>query len=900
MNLQQRTIALTAVPVLAMCAFFGGLASLQHATETVAASGRQSATFLIESHALLSSVVDAETGMRGYLATGEPIFTEPYDAALRDVPRMAATFVQRALDDSQRRDAAGTISGSALAQLSIARRLVEQYRAGNRVAAVSELANGGGKRSMDGFRRLVAAFEQREFAGRDRDAVALTALWGRWRSTIAIGAALLVTISIAGGIALGRGVAVRLRALARKLDRYARGEPIGAASAVQDEIGGLDRTLHAMAEELARRRGVLERYRLLSDVTRDVILFVDRAGMTIIEANAAACEAYGRPRAELIGLPAAALREPDSPPGKDLLAQIDGPRGAEYHAKHIRADGSVFPVDIHARGAEIDGRRAIVAIVRDATERQRAREELSSALVAAVEASRLKSEFVATMSHEIRTPMNGVIGMSELLLRTQLGGEQREYATTVRDSAQALLTIVDDILDFSKMEAGKFDLDRVDFDPRHVVEGVAKLLRAGAESKGVAFEVALSARLPNAVNGDPVRLRQILINLAGNAVKFTESGSVSVEAKVELDTDEAVTLRFAVADTGIGIAPSDQERLFEPFVQADGSPTRRYGGTGLGLTISRRLVELMGGRIDVQSEAGAGSTFSFAATFGRATACAPATDAAAPLPPLRVLIVDDDAAARRTIARYVGAWGMPAEVAENAQDALVALSGAALVDAPFEIVILDYVLPKVNAFELARTIEETPSLGAPSLILITAFDAQGRREAAFRLGFSAYVTKPFPPSVLHDALLGVARRRGAVDVAAAPSTAPAALSRGGRLLLAEDQAVNRRVTVLQLAELGYDVDTVANGLEALQALAASRYDLVLMDLHMPVLDGVAATRTIREGERDTGDHVTIVALTANALQRDRQACLDAGMDDYLPKPLRLDALRLVLERWLTV
>jgi two-component system sensor histidine kinase/response regulator len=901
-GLQQRTIGLIAIPMVSMLAFLASMASLAGSIEDMSKTARHSTMLVMAAQNLLSSVVDAETGMRGYLATGEAQFSQPYDDALRIEPENAAALTRLAKGDPDREAAVNELTRAAQTQVTMIRHLVEEYRAGRHEDAIRELRSGSNKRSMDAFRAESASFTRSEFSQRNRGVQELQALWGRWRFLSALGFLAAIVIALFVSVVFARGIVGRMQALSRKLERFAHGEPIGDPASARDEIGALDRAFHRMATELTERQTALTRYRLLSEVTRDIILFIDRETLEIIEANTAACEEYALSRAELIGRSVIAIRDPAHLIEPDVIAAMDRAEGVSFESVHRRADGTPFPVDIQARTATIDGRRIMVQTIRDATERQRARGEVSRALDQALEASRVKSEFVATMSHEIRTPMNGVIGMTELLLGTDLSPDQREFALTVRDSAQSLLTIINDILDFSKIEAGKLDLDATDFDPGRIVESVASLVRTEASAKGVAVDIKLSPRLPSAVNGDPGRLRQILTNLAGNAVKFTASGRVVIEAKVETADEDAVTLRFTVSDTGIGIAPEIQNRLFEPFVQGDGTTTRRFGGTGLGLSISRRLITLMGGKIDVESRPGEGSTFRFTATFRQTDGVVADDEDALPLNRLRVLIVEDDAAARHTVERYTSSWGMQSDVAQTVAEALAKLFDAAVDGAPFDIVLADYVLPKVNAFALAQAISESDAYGNPSLVLMTAFDANGRKDEAYRRGFCAYVTKPFSPSALHDALVEGARRRHGPNETNPNGPGPLAQSNDAiRLLLAEDQEVNRRVTVLQLAELNYRrVDTVRNGLEAVRAVREGEFDLVLMDVHMPEMDGFAAAQAIRQAERETGNHVVIIALTANALAGDRKACLDAGMDDYLSKPLRMHALRSMLERWLPV
>jgi PAS domain S-box-containing protein len=638
------------------------------------------------------------------------------------------------------------------------------------------------------------------------------------------------------------------------------------------------------------RERQLERYRLLADVTHDIILFIDRADLTIVDANAAALSAYGYTRAQLIGQPGAILHAAEDPIGPDAIAQSDTPAGLVYEGVHRRADGSEFPVEVVAGSARVDGRLTIVKTIRDISERRAAAVQVAHALDQALEASRLKSEFVATMSHEIRTPMHGVIGMSELLLETPLAPLQREYAVTLKESAQALLAIIDDILDFSKLEADKIQLEAVTFSAAAVVASAVNLARGASRDKRLALRSYASPHVPGAVSGDPARLRQVLVNLVGNAVKFTPDGSVTVTTSVERDDGHSVVLLFSVSDTGIGVSPAARERLFQPFVQGDGTMTRRFGGTGLGLSISRRLVELMGGALWLGEHEGPGATFCFTARFERTT------EALAVLPvvsgALRVLVLDDDEATRRGLHAMLGALRIESTSVSDIDAARVQLAEAVGEGAPFDIVLIDYVLPRSDGLIFAAELGRRPELGAPALILITAFDAAGRKEAAFAAGCAAYLEKPVDPSELYDAVTEIERARHRRVPVAAGETQQA------RILLAEDSALIRRVTRFQLKELAFGVDIVENGEQAVTATAAHDYELVLMDMRMPEMDGLAATRAIRVAERESGRHVIVVALTANVLDGDREACIDAGMDDFLAKPLQLDALRGVLARWL--
>jgi PAS domain S-box-containing protein len=666
----------------------------------------------------------------------------------------------------------------------------------------------------------------------------------------------------------------------------------------------------ALRENEARMRSVL-------DAAPNAFITLDECD-TILDVNPAAEALYGRRAADMLGRRLSDLVVPErfreEHRAKLTRFATTGEAGSLtelLELPFLRHDGREILSEITFRPVQRDGGRALfVVVARDLTQQKAAEAALIAARDAAEAATRAKSEFLANMSHEIRTPMNGVIGMTSLLLDTRLDRDQRDFVETIRTSGDALLTLINDILDFSKIEAGQLTIESHPFDIRHGVEEALDLVAHRAAEKGVELAYVVEDGVPMSVLGDVTRVRQVLVNLLSNAVKFTDAGSVSVRvhaAPADAQVGTETRLWFAVSDTGIGIAPDKLAAVFESFSQADSSTTRKYGGTGLGLSISRRLVEIMGGEIGVESTLGVGSTFRFSV----AASVAPAERRVylrAEQPVLegrRVLVIDDNAVNREILVRHAERWRMAVRAVPSGAEGLADAEAARAEGAPYDLVLLDMQMPGMDGLAVARALRERPA--PPRIVMLTSIhQSPSFRADARASGVDAVLYKPTKPSQLYDALIEAFGAPG--SAAATPATAwisrPAepvtavdaeAAAPRLRILLAEDNTVNQKVALRLLERLGHRADVVSNGLEALDAVRRQPYDVVLMDVQMPEMDGLEATRRIR-ADLPADAQPIIIALTANAMMGDRELCLDAGANDYLSKPVVLQALDEALAR----
>ena len=1030
-------LLMIAIPLILLLTFVGLIVHVKGQSESAQRWTLHRKEVIDVSHALLGSLVEAESNVRGYVITGDGAFAASHAASFELITLTTARLRMLVSDNPLQEAHARTIERLTAQRMDRLSELVRLMKAGNRQQAEEEVTRGSGADLMKRVRAEVGTFSQEEERLDTEARQILGRSWQRLSWLLVAGTAAAILLASILILLFSGGISTRLRQLRDNAANLAAGKELAPPLAGHDEIADLDRVFHEMAASLDE---ITRREKAVIDGTTDAV-FVKDLEHRYLMMNQAGADAIGRTIDEIVGASndalieegsAGRIREQDNEiiatgktltfefsstnkagvtrvylttrgPYRDRHGRIVGTLGISrditeqkqaeealiesdrrfrdlfydapvgYHeidtqgritcvnttelsmlgysseemighyvwefieeaevarktfveksagVKHLGhversfrcKDGTLMAVQLDDQMLRDKSGRfiGIRATMQDIRERKIIAAELEQARDAALESVRLKSEFLANMSHEIRTPMNGVMGMTGLLLDTDLDPPQREYAETIQTSADALLRIIDDILDFSKIEAGLLRFEKIDFDLRVAVETTVGLLAERAQAKGLELGSLVHRDVPTALQGDPGRLRQVLTNLAGNAIKFTERGEIVVNVTKVSETASRTALRFEVQDTGIGISAEAQRGLFRAFIQGDGSTTRKYGGTGLGLAISKQLVERMGGEIGIESAPGHGSIFWFTVEFDKqgkpaATAAETAGETAGLLSAARVLIVDDHAANRSILRHETNSWGMIVTEAESGERALELLRAGAGQGQPYDIAILDLVMPGMNGFQLAEAIKADPSIAAVALVLLPAVGKRGHAEEARHAGIAAYLQKPVRQSQLYDCLTALMARSRSASVTAPPLVTRHSMRESAaqkkdtivsslRILVAEDSLVNQRVALGQLSNLGYRADAVSNGLEVLSALEHADVDIILMDCQMPEMDGFAATAEIRRRE-GTARHTTIIAMTANALDGDHERCVAAGMDDYLSKPVRPEALRLKLERW---
>src|SRR3954454_11506318 len=708
-----------------------------------------------------------------------------------------------------------------------------------------------------------------------------------------------------------RGNLGTLRMLAEGANRFNQGDhavriqPEGApeVSLAAEAFNNMANNIESLIASLGKSESKNKLLATIVEQSSEAIWTKDLGG-SITSWNSGAATMFGYGADEVLGR-ALALGETSREEEQARMHRLLAGDKFSYDARAMTKSGN--PIDTQVAVAPLldDANRCIgsIAVARDVTQHKRSEEALRLAREAAEAANHAKSSFLARMSHEIRTPMNGVLGMTELLLETGLTGTQRKYAETVQRSGKTLLGIINDLLDFSKIEAGKLELEKLDMDLRRTMEDIVDLLAERAHAKGLELACSIPPNLPTHVRGDPLRVGQILTNLLGNAIKFTDEGSVVIGVRPLAETATHVTMRFEVRDTGVGITAEAQSRIFEEFAQADGSTTRKHGGSVLGLAISKQLVEMMGGSIHVESDVGKGSTFWFTAKFEKQPIQAQHSARSVPiglLTGVRALIVESSVVNSGILHSHMSNWEMNIRVAATPKQASDLLAEAAARGVPYDIALVDLAKPGLDALESARGLRRRAELPSLRLVMLTRRHADVR--SARDAGFDACLVKRVRQTVLYESLVNAMAGRAQEPVEAAPvsrpaSTAPATVR--GNILLVEDTLINQQVALGILQLQGYSVTVAANGKEALEALALGSFDLVLMDCHMPEMDGFECTAEIRKREQSFGGKaIPIVALTANAMAQDREECLNAGMDDYLSKPFSMQTLQDMLDRWM--
>jgi PAS domain S-box-containing protein len=897
----------TAKAIVALAALFllvaAGIAMSFHTFgEIEKAAGVRTHVRLVinQAESLLLALVDAETGQRGYALTGNERFLEPYNAVRNNIKGDLESLRRLTLDGTAQKHL-DTLTPLIDAKLTDLGHLVALRGSLDLDAVAERVSSGAGKQLMDSIRVQIAGFaaiEERLLAQREE----------QFQTQLRT---LFTLIAGASGFAL-------LLALSFTWLIYRQTQ-----QRLKDAV--LAETQHLLAIQ-QQTNAQLERANLTTQISEErLAVTLNSIGDAVIATDADAYvtllnplaetltgwprdKAIGRPIDEIFNIINEGTRQPAKIPVMDTLAK-GTTHGLANHTVLIARNGSECPIadscaPIRDRDSHVVG---AVLVFRDVTAECAAQqlmketnEELQSARLAADQANLAKSDFLSNMSHEIRTPMNAIIGMSHLALKTDMTARQRDYLSKIQGSGRHLLAIINDILDFSKIEAGKLAVENTEFDFEKVLENVANLVTEKTSAKGLELVFDVDKNVPNKLIGDPLRLGQILVNYCNNAVKFTETGEIDIIVRIKEQTDRDVLIHCAVRDTGIGLTNEQIGRLFQRFTQGDASTTREFGGTGLGLAISKKLAQLMGGEVGVESEPGKGSTFWFTARLGKGMGPQRMLALSGDLQGKRVLVVDDNESARLVLGDLLGNMSFKVDQVESGATAIVAVKDAAAQNTPYDIVFLDWQMPGMDGIEAARRLKALELERAPHMVMVTAYGREEIIKGAEATGIEAVMIKPVSASMLFD---GVVRILGGANdgpriAADTPSAVFEQLAsiKGARILVVEDNDLNQEVAMGLLNEAGFVVELAEDGRVALDKLDTGHYDLVLMDMQMPVMDGVTAAREIRKQARFRD--LPVVAMTANAKQSDRDLCLAAGMNDHVAKPIEPDDLWQMLLKWI--
>ncbi len=880
-----RGLLLFSVPLIFVVALFAVLVELQRVNEQAQEWFIHSREVTAATDSLQTSLLDAENYVRGLVIAGEQEDGASLAAPSKAVEDAVSSLDTLVWENPVQEAMVRRIDSGTTAKLKSLAHIEDLVKKGNRLEASQLVAEQIRERSMDPLRRDVLSLLQQQVSMDAGKQLSLIESYRRLSWTIGVGTPIAFLITLLLSWQYNRWLVGRILSLTDSAQRVAKGEqPSILITQSSDEIASLSRAIYDLGTTVG---SITEEERIALEKISDVICSIDHEG-NFVRVSGAGLQIWGYAPEELVGRKIYDIVMPvDQGRTKQwLLYTVTGQRVGDLENCCQRKDGRLVNIIWLAYWSAKE--KLLYCVAHDFTARKQAEVEMQKAKEAAEAASRAKSEFLANMSHEIRTPMSGIIGMTELVLDTDLTQEQREYMTAVKTSADALLTVINDILDFSKIEAGKLDLNPVEFNLRDTVGNTMNMFAVRAHAKGLELANHISVDVPNILIGDRVRLRQILVNLVGNAIKFTEKGEVVVKVKMKSRMDDQICLQFAVTDTGIGIAGVKQRSIFEAFTQADSSSERAYGGTGLGLTICARLVDLMLGRLWLESEEGKGSTFQFTAMFAvkEESASIPMATALESLRGIPVLAVDDNATSREFLREAISSWAMQPTVVDSPPAAIAELKRAWQAGDPYVLAIIDSHMPAMDGLSLAQKIGEQPELAAVGIILLTSPGTTRSYAPVNNLHIAAYVAKPFQLSALLDAIVTVlgipikARTKADKDRAGEPWFA-----RPLYVLLAEDNQVNQTVLKRILEKRGHTVTIARNGKEVLDVFRGEPFDIILMDVQMPEMDGFAATAAIREQEKETGSHVPIIAITAHAMKGDEDRCRRAGMDDYLPKPI---------------